>query len=88
MYCVLKILKSKTQIRNQFTDSAKSDISDAVVGSLLGHDAHGVATPGSGELAHGGPLVSLGIVEQHLCQVAATIPPAIPAPYNDESLIV
>ena len=77
------LCKSKTQIRNQFTDSAKSDISDAVVGSLLGHDAHGVATPGSGELAHGGPLVSLGIIDQHFCYIVA----ANPAPCNDESFI-
>ena len=76
-------MKSKTQIRNQFTDSAKSDISDAVVGSLLGHDAHGVATPGSGELAHGGPLVSLRIIEQHFYQVAT-----ITTPCNDKSLTV
>ena len=41
-------------------------ILDAVVGSLLGHEAHGVAATGSGELAHRGPLVSLGIIEQHL----------------------
>ena len=39
---------------------------DAVVGSLLGHKAHGVFTTGGGELAHGGPLVSLRIIEQHI----------------------
>ena len=76
------LCKSKTQIRNQFTDSAKSDISDAVVGSLLGHDAHGVGIAAGGELAHGGPLVSLGIIEQHFCQTVTS-----PAPCNDESLI-
>ena len=79
------LCKSKTQIRNQFTDSAKSDISDAVVGSLLGHGAHGVATPGSGELAHGGPLVSLGIIFQHFSQPAAVI---VISSCIDELLIV
>ena len=55
---------------------------DAVVGSLLGHKAHGVTPTRCGELAHGGPLVSLGIIEQHICQIAAIL-----APCNDESLL-
>ena len=48
-------------------------ILDAIVGSLLGHEAHGVAVAAGGELAHGGPLVSLGIIEQHFCQIATII---------------
>ena len=46
----------------------KFKVSDAVVGSLLRHKAHGVVTAGGGELAHGDPLVSLGIIPQHLSQ--------------------
>ena len=59
-------------------------ILDAVVGSLLRHEAHGVVAAGGGELDNRGPLVSLGIIEQHFCQIAATIL----APCIDESLIV
>ena len=58
---------------------------DAVVSSLLGHEAHAVVAAGCGELAHGDPLVSLGIIDQHFRQIAAA---TIPAPCNDESLIV
>ena len=39
---------------------------------------------GGGELAHGGPLVSLRIIEQHSRQPVATISTSC----NDESLIV
>ena len=58
-------------------------ILDAEVSSLLGHEAHGVAVAAGGELAHGGPLVSLGIIEQHFSQPVTSSP----APCNDESLI-
>ena len=59
------------------------EILNTVVGSLHGHKTHGVAVAGGGELAHGGPLVSLGIIDQHFCYIVA----ANPAPYNDESFI-
>ena len=55
---------------------------DAVVGSLLGHDAHGVGIAAGGELAHGGPLVSLGIIKQHFCAAITT------SCCNDKLLIV
>ena len=48
-------------------------LSDAVVGSLLGYEAHGVVPPGGRELTHVGPPVPLGIIFQHLFKVS-TIP--------------
>ena len=60
------------------------DISDTVVGSLLGHKAHGMGVAASGELAHWGPLISVRIIEQHFRQPVATISTSC----NDESLIV
>ena len=60
------------------------DILNTVVGSLLGHEAHGVAVAGGGELAHWGPLVSLGIIDQHRQPVAIVVISSC----NDGSLIV
>ena len=58
------------------------EILNTVVGSLHGHKTHGVAVAGGGELAHGGPLVSLGIIKQHFCAAITT------SCCNDKLLIV
>ena len=70
--------KSKSKLWNHI-----ATLSDTVVGSVLGHVAHGVGIAGGGELAHRSPLVSLRIIEQHFSQ-----PVAISTSCNDESLIV
>ena len=58
---------------------------NAVVGSLLGHEAHGVAAPSGGELFHWGPPVSLGIIDQHFSQPVVIV---VLSSCNDGSLMV
>ena len=57
---------------------------NAVFGSLLWHEAHCVDITGGGELAHWGPLVSLGIIDQHRQPLAIVVISSC----NDGSLIV
>ena len=49
--------------------------SDAVVSSLLRHEAHAVSLTGLGELAHFSPLVCIGIIVQHVTQILSTMSP-------------
>ena len=48
-------------------------LSDTVVSSLLGHKAHAMFIAGLGEVAHFGPLVCIGIIDQHFSKTVTTV---------------
>ena len=54
-------------------NNLSAKLSDTVVSSLPGHEAHAVFIASLGELAHLGPLVCIRIIIQHVSKTVTMI---------------
>ena len=54
-------------------NNLSAKLSDTVVNSLPGHEAHAVFIAALGELPHFGPLVCIGIIIQHVTKTVTMI---------------
>ena len=54
-------------------NNLSAKLSDTVISSLPGHEAHAMFIAALGELAHLGPLVCIGIIIQHVSKTVTMI---------------
>ena len=63
----------ETKLNKIITKNLSARVSDTVISSLPGHEAHAVFIASLGELAHFGPLVCIRIIIQHVRQTVTMI---------------